>query len=271
MRYSITALVALALGFVGSLIFLLASLRPSGPDFAIGKALPQFVGMGTMVVFGFVWLPANLVALVTDRRRNRNEYAFFLVPSALAFVAAVLWVYAAQRSSAEYSRVLRISGEAAAATNDFERFEPLVREYCSKSPRSIYPQDGYYRVIVALLENMFTPPALLQKLSDGLEDGHEFLGSIAQHPNCPEQSLTRFRKMPNLAVYLARNPKASPELLEWLSFSTNQITRLAVVQNPQTAQTTLERLCHDADSLVSGFATNRTNSVHSRQGTPAPR
>jgi len=260
MRYCVAALVALVAAFVSSLVYVLRALPPGEGSFGIAKAVPFFITSGTMLFFGFIWFPATLITFITDRKRKWSVQGLLLLVSAVASLAAGHRVYTVRRAAAEYSRVTLISAEAATATNNFEKFAPIIDDYISKSPASIYPQVGYYRVIAALLGNASSPPELLQKLSEGLEDRHEFLGSIAQHPNCPVRAIARFRVMPNLDVYLAKNPQTSPELLESLSFSTNPTTRISVLQHPQTPQAVRERLTLDSDSLVRRFATNSMRS-----------
>jgi hypothetical protein len=205
-----------------------------------------------------LWLPANLAALATAKRGTRTFAGIALVLVSVAtFAAGTHWIISMRRAKAENRRIVQLSSEAAAAKDNFGRYDEIIQSYCSASPRSIYPQRGYYRVVAALVRNPASPPELLQKVSDGLQDGHEFLAEIAEHPNCPEQAIRRFRQIPKLVVHLARNPNASPELIDWLAQLEDANVRGYLAANPRTSSSVLTRLSNDKDLWVRSSVTNR--------------
>lgn len=257
MSYVLTAILSLLVAFVVAFVWVFISIPSGEGAFGVAKAIPLFVGLGTIMFFGIGWFPATLIVFITDRARKRGTTYVVVITSGLAFIASSFALYSAHRSNAVDLKIQQIRSQAAAATNNFQIFDPVIAGYCSESRHGYYPQTKYHTVISALLENPSTPPEALEKLANGLDDGHEVLKWIATHPNCSPQLISRFNNIAEFHEYLAKNPRASPELLEALSLSTNEMVRARVAQNTQTPRWLIERLLQDPKPLVRNCATNR--------------
>jgi hypothetical protein len=242
-------LTALALSIVGSIVFVLGSIPHGEGSFGIVKMVPFLIAQWGAVFFAFTWFVANIIAFVAARKRDSAD-VFVLLLSGAFMAAAIVGIHKSRKIDADYAAMNKLKNEAEQTSTNFSKFSGIVAEYCRLSPQSIYPQNSKFQVISALLANPKTSPEILQELSDGLSERHEFLGQIAAHPNCPPAALERFRKIPWLDVYLVRNPNASADLLESLSKSTNAQTRADIVRHSNTTESTLKALQNDEDWMV---------------------
>lgn len=259
MRYGPTTTLCLLAAFIVAVVGVCISIPSGEGAFGVAKAIPLFVGLGTIILFGIGWFPMILIVFIMNRARNRGTSHAVVIVSGLAFIVSILALYSGYRAKNENLRIEQIRSQAAAATNNFEIFNQVITDYCSESRHGLYPQTRYYTVIAALLQNPSTPPEVLEKLANGLDAGHEFLKWIAAHPNCPRQLIDRFNTIAEFHVYLAKNPRASPELLEALSQSTNENVRIMVAQNRQTPRSLIDKLLQDPSHRVRIYATDRLN------------
>src|SRR5688572_10051404 len=108
MRYSVSTLIAAALAFVTSVVWVLWSIPGGEGSFGIVKLVPTLIIIWTIVFFSFLWLPANLVAFATTKTTKRTLTGIVIIlVSAGAIVAGANWIVSMRRSKAENSRIVR--------------------------------------------------------------------------------------------------------------------------------------------------------------------
>src|SRR5687767_15940596 len=109
MRYSVSTLIAAALAFVTSVVWVLWSIPGGVGSFGIVKMVPTLIVIWTIVFFSFLWLPANLVAFATTKRGTRTLTGIAIVLlSAGACLAGANWIISMRRAKAENSRIVRL-------------------------------------------------------------------------------------------------------------------------------------------------------------------
>jgi len=260
MRYVITFVVC-ALIAVGSVVIWIAETTPQGEGaFGVAKMLPFILVLFSAIVFSLAWFPANLGVLIWHQLKDKTvkhpPYAklaviFSAIPFCFsAYFVTSTWIPAWHRDRIErHYETLAMS-----STINPDDFDSFIEAYCAESQGGLWPERGGKKVIQALIYNRASPPEVLGRLADGLDDRSYFLFDIAAHPNCPPKLINRFLSVPLIVPYLARNPKASPELLNSLSLSTNSEVRICVARNLNTPRNALEQLAKDSETMVRDFA-----------------
>lgn len=246
MRYVVASFVCGIGAVIAAFIGFLTDAPAHSPGY--GKALPIILPLLSALIFGAVWFPTLLALFLHQRSRSRgtsvrsSPVMAILVVSALAFIPAG---YIFGKGAYEEYQRRRLLGLATQATIRLADFAPFFDAYSVETRRGVFSDSPNNKILYTLLRNRATPPEVLQRLADSLDDSCGLWREIASHPNLPKSVIERCMLDSHKASSLAQNPEAAPELLDYLSTFPDEDVKSSVGCNLNTPRYALERLAKE--------------------------
>ncbi len=216
---------------------------------------------GSIIAFCFIWFPANLGVFIRQRRVQQDGSANDAL--ALVFFSGILFVLCIATVGMMWYRAHSPQNYAPPSPQrqvELKDVKNLIDSFCARERKGekLTPADGIFATMEQLVP--LSSPEVINYLGDNLDDNSGFLWVIAASPNCPSNLFTRFLSVPSTHDSLARNPAASPQVLESLSHSTNWQVRARVAANANTPKATLEQLVGDREGAVRDSAERNLRS-----------
>lgn len=261
MRYGVTTVLCAVIAAIAAFTLFVAGAPAESPGY--GKALPLVWPVVTLLLFGCVWFPTLLGVSLWNLFVGRRQQPHHQAPISLLVLSGVIFLPASYLLTRNVTRDIqhrRVRQQAAGASVSLAQFGPIIDRYSTETHRGqLYGSGADFDIVLTLLHNHSLPPELLSRLADSLDDSSYLWTEIAAHPKTPARVVDRCSTMPQLASWIARNPNASPEVLERLSQSTDFIVRTSIARNLNTPRIVLQRLAESQDRELSQFAKANLN------------